>query len=76
MTKETTTIEITRYRDNTGQPTCSISKDENCMFLTFLRLGTTPVCNVTGQVLGRRFGEGNNMTGCLIPSKKCIVWGD
>lgn len=76
---ETTTIEVKRYRDPQGRPTCR-AKDGNCPFLEkSYRFGelcravpdSNGVANGT-YLFGRVLGFGSS----LLPTLKCPVWAE
>lgn len=72
---ETVSIKIERYRDNEGQPTCSIgiNPNETCQVMMARNWGFTHVCGWTHTDLERRYVNGEQI-GMLIPCDGCPVW--
>ena len=73
MTTEKTTIEIERYRDPSGKPTCAVDFNGGkvCQFMALARMGTTELCALDFKLLHRRGDDG---LGFLIPGGHCVAW--
>ena len=76
--KETVTLEVVRYRDDSGQPTCAVNFDtgENCEFYRTQRMGTSETCifapeagKHSAAMSRREFGLGS-----LEPGNWCPIW--
>jgi len=80
ITKEVAYIEVVRYRDKDGKPTCAKNFDtgEVCLFYTAQRFGTHEACwfsDKSGkfwETMRRR----NDGIGSLIPLNNCPLWLD
>ena len=72
MTAEVTLIDVVRYRDKDGEPTCcaDVRTGDVCRFLSRSRFGTQEQCALmSGQLERRKAGQGT-----LIPAAGCLVW--
>ena len=74
-TKEHCLLDITRYRDPEGNPTCAghFQTGEVCTFYCTAVFGTQETCvfSKAHETLGRRL---DTKTGSLIPLPQCPVW--
>lgn len=68
------TIQIKRYRDKSGEPTCSAGKGSNCDMLEFHTFGLTAHCRWVVDNLERRDDGSGLYEGTLIPAEGCPVW--
>ena len=71
MSREVVTINLFRYRTPDGEPTCSISPKETCVYLSGSLFSPTKFCN-SNFILTR----GNNGIGYLVPHKDCPLFKD
>jgi len=79
MTTETTTIEVVRYRDPEGRPTCALSfnTEEVCKFFRTQKFGTVDTCLFAEQYY--KYNESqqrynDDIYGYMIPLSNCPVW--
>jgi len=78
---EKITLEVVRYRDKDGKPTCArdFKAGEVCEYYRVHTWGTietclfSPACRGLGEALERR---GDDRLGTLIPMDGCPLWRD
>jgi hypothetical protein len=78
MTEEISTIEVIRYKDPKGRPTCAVdfTTKKVCKFYRTMRFGTTDTCLFAETYY--KYSESqqkyDNDRGYLIPLDNCPVW--
>jgi len=63
-------IEVEAYIDGDGNPTCSLSIHDTCIFYNTEYFGIKEKCVIYGEYLHRK-----NNTGYLQPTSNCPIWG-
>jgi hypothetical protein len=78
MSKELSTIRVTKYRDDLGRPTCALNfkTGDVCEFFRTQRFGTIDTCLFAEQQYKYRESQlrYNNGNGHTIPLNNCPIW--